>query len=104
MRRNEIWWADLPDPASRRPVLLLSRNEAYAVRRKVVVAEVTTTIRGIPTEVKVGPREGLPRVSVVTLENLATIPKDWLRERAGALGGAKAAQVDEALRFALELS
>ena len=31
MRRGEVWWADLPAPAGRRPVVLLSRNEAYAV-------------------------------------------------------------------------
>ena len=103
MRRNEIWWADLPAPAGRRPVLLLSRSEAYTIRRKVVVAEVTTKMRGVPTEVKIGPREGLPRTCVVTLDNLVTIPKEWLRERAGSLGGPKVALVDEALRFALEL-
>ena len=38
MRRGEVWWADLPPPAGRRPVLLLSRNEAYAVRQLVTVA------------------------------------------------------------------
>ena len=104
MRRNEIWWADLPEPAGRRPVLLLSRSEAYLVRRKVVVAEVTTRFRGTTAEVPVGPREGLPRRSVANLENLWTIPKDWLRERAGALGPAKVTLVDDAIRFALEIS
>ncbi len=103
MTRNEIWWADLPEPAGHRPVLLLSRTEAYAVRRKVVVAEVTTTVRGTPTEVVVGRAEGLSRRSVVNLENLATIPKDWLIERAGVLGRSRIEQIDDALRFALDL-
>jgi mRNA-degrading endonuclease toxin of MazEF toxin-antitoxin module len=57
-------------------VLLLSRAEAYLVRRKVVVAEVTTRFRGTTAEVPVGHREGLPRRSVANLENLWTIPKD----------------------------
>jgi len=41
MRRGEIWWAELPAPGGRRPVLLLSRNEAYVVRQLVTVAPIT---------------------------------------------------------------
>lgn len=103
MKRNEIWWAELPEPAGRRPVLLLSRSDAYAVRRRVVVAEVTTRLRGTTSEVVVGRREGLPRRSVVNLENLWTIPKLWLRERAGALDRGKVGLVNDAIRFALEM-
>lgn len=103
MNRNEIWWAHLPEPIGRRPVLLLSRREAYAVRRKVVVAEVTTRVRGLATEVRVGRAEGLSRTSIVNLESLATIPKEWLVQCAGTLGRSKVAQVNEALRFALEI-
>jgi mRNA interferase MazF len=103
VRRNEVWWAELPEPSGRRPVLLLSRTEAYAVRRKVVVAEVTTRLRGAPTEIRLGRAEGLSRPSVVNVENLVTVPKEWLRERAGALSRPKIVQVNEALRFALEL-
>jgi mRNA interferase MazF len=55
MRRGEIWWAQLPGPAARRPVLLLTRNAAYAVRTSVTVAPLTTTIREIPVEVSLGP-------------------------------------------------
>jgi mRNA interferase MazF len=84
-------------------VLLLSRREAYAVRRKVVVAEVTTRIRHLATEVRLGRAEGLAHASAVNLENLATVPKEWLLERAGTLGRGKVAQVNEALRFALEI-
>lgn len=103
MNRSEIWWARLPEPVGRRPVLLLSRREAYTVRRKVVVAEVTTRIRNLATEVRVGRTEGLPHASAVNLENLATIPKEWLVQRAGTLGPGKTARVNEALRFALEI-
>ena len=58
MRRGEVWWAELPRPIGRRPVVLLSRDEAYAVRNAVTIAEVTTTIRGIPVEVPLGPEDG----------------------------------------------
>ena len=85
MKQYEIWWATLPLPVGRRPVLLLSRTPAYAYLNKVLVAEVTTTIRGISQEVSVGRAEGLPTTSVVNLDNLHTIPKRLLKERAGTL-------------------
>ena len=78
-------------------------TEAYAIRRKVVVAEVTTRLRGAPTEIRLGRAEGPSRPSVVTVENLVTVPKEWLRARAGALSRQKIVQINEALRCALEL-
>jgi mRNA interferase MazF len=75
MRRGEVWWADLPPPTGRRPVVLLSRNEAYAVRALVTVAPVTTRIRSIPAEVSLGPEDGLPRDCVANLDTIITIAK-----------------------------
>src|SRR2546425_4071259 len=104
MRRGEVWWADLPPPAGRRPVVLLSRNEAYAVRQLVIVAPITTRVRRIPTEVPLGPEEGLPKACVVNLDTLTTIPKHTLTEPIGPLPPGKLAAVERALRFALELA
>ena len=101
MKRGEIWWAELPRPAGRRPVILLSRDEAYEVRRLVTVAPVTTRVRGIPVEVPLGPKDGLPRECVANLDTVTTIPKDALRERLTVLSRSKMAAVDAALRFAL---
>ncbi len=103
MRRGEVWWADLPAPTGRRPVVLLSRNEAYAVRDLVTVAPVTTRIRQIPTEVPLGPEEGLPKRCVVNLDTLTTIPKQTLTVRIVMLTPEKLAAVEGALRFALGL-
>jgi mRNA interferase MazF len=100
MKRGEVWWATLD---KRRPVVLLSRQEAYAVRAMVIVAPVTTTIRGFSVEVRVGRKEGLPRAAVVNCDWLVTLPKADLLERAGALSSAKMAQLDSALKFALGL-
>ena len=75
MRRGDVWWADLPAPAGRRPVVLLSRNEAYAVRELVTVAPVTTRARNIPTEVRLGPAQGLPKACVANLDTITTIPR-----------------------------
>ncbi len=103
MKRGEIWWTELPRPAGRRPVILLSRDEAYEVRRLVTVAPITTRIRGIPVEVPLGPRDGMPRDCVANLDTVTTIPKDALRERLAVLSRSKMTAVDAALRFALGL-
>jgi mRNA interferase MazF len=100
MKRGEVWWATLD---KRRPVVLLSRDEAYEVRAMVIVAPVSTTVRGFSVEVKVGRSEGLPRAGVINCDWLVTIPKSDLIERAGVLSATKVALLDEALRFALGL-
>ena len=103
MRRGEVWWAELPLPVGRRPVVLLSRDEAYVVRNAVTVAEVTSTIRGIPVEVEVGPEDGLPKKCVVNLDTIVTIRKDLLIERIALLRDEKIDQIDSAIKFALSL-
>ena len=103
MRRGEVWWAELPLPAGRRPVVLLSRNEAYQVRENVTVAPVTTRIRGIPTEVILGPREGLRRLGVANLDSILTVQKSLLRIRIAKLTPAKVDAVNRAIKFALDL-
>jgi mRNA interferase MazF len=103
MRRGELWWAKLPLPTGRRPVVLISRDSAYAVRAAVTVAEVSTTIRGIPSEVPLGKRDGMPRRCAINTDNLVTIPKAWLESRIDALHADRAVALDAALRFSLAL-
>jgi mRNA interferase MazF len=104
MRRGEVWWAKLPLPVGRRPVVLLSRDEAYAVRNAVTVAEVTLTIRGIPVEVELGREDGLPKKCVVNLDTIVTIRKDLLIERIAILRDEKIEQLNSAIKFALSLA
>src|SRR4030066_1042214 len=103
MRRGEVWWAKLPLPVGRRPVVLLSRDEAYAVRNAVTVVEVTSTIRGIPVEVELGREDGLPKKCIVNLDTIVTIRKDLLIERIVLLRGEKIEQIDTAIKFALSI-
>ncbi len=103
MRRGEVWWAELPRPIGRRPVVLLSRDEAYAVRNAVTIAEVTTTIRGIPVEVVLGPEDGLPKKCVANLDTIATIRKDLLTKRITLLRNERLQQIDAAIKFSLSL-
>ena len=103
MHRGEVWWANLPPPAGRRPVLLLTRERGIQVRNAVTVAKVTTTIRGIPTEVKIGTGDGMPKACVVNADVLETIPKVLLDGRLCMLTAEKLAAVERAVRFALDL-
>lgn len=103
MRRGDIWWAELGEPAGRRPVVLLSRNEAYSVRELVTVAPVTTRIRKIPVEVRLGKEDGLPRTCVINLDIITTIPRSCLSACIEHLSPGKLKAVNDAIRFALAL-
>ena len=103
MRRGEVWWAVMPGPAGRRPVLLVSRDSAYAVRASITVVELSTTIRGIPSEVPLSGRDGLPQKCVANTDNVVTIPKQWLDSRIAALRRSKIEALDAALKFSLGL-
>jgi mRNA interferase MazF len=104
MHRGEIWWADLPKPTGRRPVLILTRDEALRVRDYVTVSELMTNIRRIPTEVRLKKEDGLLRECVVNLDVINTVPKEHLSEFIVRLSGEKMQAVEEALKFALDLS
>jgi len=101
VRQFDIWWANLPAPAGRRPVLLLSRNDAYRYLSKFVVAEITTTIRAIPVEVRMGRREGLSSPCVANLDNIRTVSRHWIDLRAGVLSPSRHTEVKRALGYAL---
>ncbi|MCP3958469.1 MAG: type II toxin-antitoxin system PemK/MazF family toxin [bacterium] len=92
----------MPTPIGRRPVLLLSRTPAFEYLTKVIVAEITSTIREIPQEVRVGRREGLTRPSVVNLDNLHVVAKARLGEAIGELDATKRLEVKVALGYALD--
>ena len=77
--RGEVCWLEL-EQEGRRPVVVLTRDEAVPRLRNVVVALLTRTIRGIDTEVELGPEDGMPVACVVSLDNLRTVPKALLTE------------------------
>lgn len=103
MRRGDVYWAQFPEPVGKRPVVLVSRDEAYAIKTRVTVVVVTRTVRGIPTEVRVGPSEGLPKVGVANTDELVTVPRATLRDRIATLSRTKLDEIDAALRFSLGL-
>ncbi len=100
-RQLDLWWASLPEPAGRRPGLLLSRTSAYAYLTRILCVEATTTVRGILQEVALGKREQLPRACVANLDALGTLPTAALTDRIGRLDGARHVDVKRALGHAL---
>ena len=103
MRRGEVWWAYLPPPVGHRPVVLVSRDEAYSYRDFVTVAPVSRRIRGILAEVPLGPEDGMPRSCAANLDSMATIPRDALQRYIASLRFEKLQAVDSAIHFALGL-
>ena len=103
MRRGEVWWAHLPLPTGRRPVVLVSRDSAYRARTSVTIAPVTRTVRNIPVEVPLDQRDGLPAPCVVNVDDLTTIAKSFLKQRIATLSAERMHQIEDAIRFALDL-
>ena len=102
--RNDIYWADLGPPAGRRPVCVLTRDAAIGVLTSVTCAPITRTIRGIRSEVAVGPAQGLPEPCVISCDNVITVPADALDDRpVGRLDEVARAALDRALRYALDI-
>ena len=102
--RGDVYWADLGAPAGRRPVCVLTRDAAIDVLRTVTCAPITRTIRGIRSEVDVGPDQGLPEAGVISCDNVLTIPKAVLDSDAvGHLDEPKRAELDRALKYALDI-
>ncbi|MEX2618834.1 MAG: type II toxin-antitoxin system PemK/MazF family toxin [Egibacteraceae bacterium] len=82
--RGDLWWGESPDEKGR-PFLVVSRDAANEVMQRVLVAPVTTRVRGVPSELPVGPDEGLPVASVASFDNVRPFPKAMLVRRVGAL-------------------
>ena len=99
--RGEIWWAEAPDERGR-PYLVLTRDEAIPLLRTILVSPVTRTVRGIPSEVPLGPDEGLSVECVATMDTLLTFPTSMLLRRMGALSVAKRQQMCAALAAAVD--
>lgn len=106
MQRGEVWWVEFDE---RRPVVLLSGDDAAGIQVMQVVAPAGVDITGLGIEVAVGAMDGLPFEGVLRVAYprpgstpctwLTTLSRDELIERAGALSSAKLSEIDDALRL-----
>lgn len=99
--RGEIWHYHFAGPDKRRPVLVISRQDVIALLHTVMVAPITSTIRGAPSEVIVGVAEGLKHDSAVNLDHVQTVEQGRLVKRLGRANAATMREVCRALAIAV---
>jgi mRNA interferase MazF len=88
-------------PDKKRPVLVLTRNSAIRYLATVTVAPITSTIRGVPSEVILGEEDGMKSPCVVNLHNAITVSQERLGQRVAQINSSRMSEVCSALRFSL---
>jgi mRNA interferase MazF len=100
VNRGEIWLFTFKPPDKRRPVLVLTRQEVIPLLSTVMVAPITSAIRGAPSEVLVGIEEGLKAPSAINLDHVQTVERSQLAHYLGTLSREKMRAVCRALAVA----
>ena len=103
MRRGEVRWYKFSPPDKRRPVLLLTRDAILEYLGDVTVAPVTSTIRDIPSEVRLYKEDGMLQDCAINCDHIQTVSKGRLGALATTLSAAKMREVSNAVAFALGL-
>lgn len=101
VERGEIRLCRFPPPDKARPVLILTRSSAIGYLARVTIAPITSTIRGVPSEVTIGEDDGMKQPCAVNLHNVVTVAKDRIGRRTAQLGDERMREVCRALDFAL---
>ena len=99
MNRGEVWWVERPH-VGRRPHLVLLRQTAIPILNAILAVPATRSIRGIPTEVPLGPDDGMPAECALTFDNLTLVPRTLFTERITRLSAARMTEVCSALALA----
>ena len=84
INQGDLWWAEVL--GKRRPVLVVTRNSGLAVLNRILVAPVTRTVRGLSTEIQLGPDQGLTTPCCATFDNLTLVRPGTLTTYIGSLG------------------
>lgn len=100
-RRGEVWWAEIED-IGRRPFLVMTRTAAIPVLNSVLAAPVTRTVRDIPTELPLGPDDGMPTDCAASFDNLRVVPKSYLVDRLCTLDPRRMVEACRAVRAAVD--
>ena len=99
--RGEIWWGEI-EQVGRRPFLIMTRSAAIPILNSVLAAPVTRTIRSIPTELPLGPDDGMPTNCVASFDNLRVVPKAYLVDQICTLQPARLAEACAAVQAAID--
>jgi mRNA interferase MazF len=103
MNRGEVRWYKFSRPDKKRPVLILSRESTVRFLGEVTVAPITSTIRDIPSEVRLTRRDGMPRDCAVNLDHIQTVSRGKIGPLITKLEPARMRDVAWSIRFALDL-
>ena len=101
MRRGEVRWYRFAAPDKRRPVVVLTRDSVLEYLGEVTIAPVTSTIRGIPSEVLLTSEDGLPRDCAVNLDHVQTVSAARVGPLIAVLTSERMREIRAALLFAL---
>lgn len=99
VRRGGVYYLEHPE-WGRRPVLVLTRDAAIPVLKRVTIASISRTIRNIPTEVILDEEDGMPTQCAVSLDNLGDAWKAMLTEHVTTLDPRRMNQICRALNVA----
>lgn len=84
-------------------MVILTRDAVLHSIESVVVVLVTRTVRGVPTEVTLGRRQGLPVQCVANFDNLLTVPRNRLKRLMGACDASKVEELNQAIKVSLDV-
>jgi mRNA interferase MazF len=99
--RGDVRLYQFAPPDKQRPVVVLTRDSAVPYLSTVTVAPITTTIRGVPSEVRLTENDGIKTHSVVNLHNVVTVTQNRLGKRVAQLSSLRMTEICAALRFSL---
>lgn len=99
--RGDIRLYRFAPPDKKRPAVVLTRNSAIAYLSTVTVAPITSTIRGVPSEVVLNEEDGMKAPCAVNLHNAITVSQDGLGKRVAQLSSLRMNEICAALRFSL---
>jgi mRNA interferase MazF len=99
--RGDVRLYNFAAPDKKRPVVVLTRDSAIDYLSTVVVAPVTSTIRGVPSEVRLSEEDGMKSPCAVNLHNPVTVAQQRLGKRVAHLGSRRMSEICAALRFSI---
>ena len=104
LKRGDVRLCRFPAPDKERPVVLMTRESAIPYLSTVTVAPITSSVRGVPSEVVLTEKDGMKHASAVNLYNVVTVSKARLGRRLATLSPERLSEICAALAFSLGCS
>jgi mRNA interferase MazF len=99
--RGDVCLYNFAPPDKKRPVVILTRDGSIGYLSTLIIAPITSAIRGVPSEVVLDVEDGMKTACAVNLHNVVTVSQDRLGKRVAHLSSVRMNQICAALRFSL---